>query len=95
MLLNWYDGASGHYIGAHRDDTRDLVVGSKIVTISLGEERTFRLRPLGLKGYKDYTMRSGEVIVVPWDTNLHWTHEVPSFRKHQGKRISVTLREFK
>lgn len=95
LLLNWYDGRKNHYIGAHRDDTRDLCDGSPIVTISLGQERIFRMRPYKQKGYKDITMRNGEVIVVPWDTNKTWTHEVPNFKKYQGKRISVTLRAYK
>jgi alkylated DNA repair dioxygenase AlkB len=44
LLLNWYDGQLGHYIGRHRDSTRNLVPSSGIVTVSLGEERVFRLR---------------------------------------------------
>lgn len=94
LLLNWYDGKKDHYIGAHRDDTRDLEVDSPIVTISLGQERVFRMRPYKKKGFKDITVRNGEVIVVPWKTNLAWTHEVPKFKKYDGKRISVTLRAF-
>src|SRR5687767_3257571 len=45
ILLNWYDGGLGHYIGRHRDSTENLVFESSIVTISLGEDRTFRIRP--------------------------------------------------
>jgi len=93
-LLNWYDGQQGHYIGAHRDDTRDLHKDSPIVTISLGQERIFRMRRIGQKGFKDFTVRNGEVLVIPWDTNLKWTHEVPSFKKYIGKRISITLRAY-
>lgn len=94
LLLNWYNGEQNHYIGAHRDDTRDLQSGSPIVTISLGEERVFRLRPWKGKGYKDLTVRHGEVLVIPWQTNLTWTHEVPALKKYKGKRISITLRAF-
>lgn len=94
MLLNWYDGQSNHYIGAHRDDMRDLLQDSPIVTISLGQERVFRMRPYKGTGFKDVTVRNGEVIVIPYDTNLHWTHEVPDFKKYDGKRISVTLRAY-
>lgn len=94
MLLNWYDGQSDHYIGAHRDDTRDLITGTPIVTISLGEERIFRMRPWKSKGFKNITLRHGDIIIIPWETNLSWTHEVPSFKKYQGKRISITIRAF-
>ena len=95
LLLNWYDGQKGHYIGAHKDDTRDLLIDSPIVTISLGEERVFRLRPYKGKGFKDIRLKNGEVIVIPWNTNLKWTHEVPHFKKYNEKRISITLRAYK
>jgi alkylated DNA repair dioxygenase AlkB len=94
LLLNWYDGQKAHYIGAHRDDTKDLYLYSPIVTISLGQERIFRMRKYKKKGFKDITIRNGEVIVVPWNTNKEWTHEVPSFKKYNGKRVSITLRAY-
>lgn len=94
LLLNWYDGSLGHYIGMHRDDIRDLKEGSPIVTISLGEERIFRFRPWKEKGFKDIVFQNDGVIVIPWLTNLKWTHEVPKFARYQGKRISITLRSY-
>lgn len=94
LLLNWYDGQKGHYIGAHKDDTRDLIPESPIVTISLGEERIFRMRPYQQSGFKNITVRNAEVIVIPWETNQSWTHEVPSFQKYKGKRVSITLRAY-
>jgi len=94
LLLNWYDGQKGHYIGAHRDDTRDLQPESPIVTISLGQERIFRMRRFRETGYQDFVMRHGTVITIPWETNKHWTHEVPKFKKYNDKRISVTLRAY-
>ncbi|OWY24980.1 2OG-Fe(II) oxygenase [Sphingobacteriales bacterium UPWRP_1] len=94
ILVNWYDGTKGHYIGAHRDDTRDLCNNSPIVTISLGEERIFRMRPYGKPGYKDFLFSNGQVIVIPYSTNELWTHEVPNFTKYTRKRISVTLRAY-
>lgn len=45
LMLTWYDGSLGHYIGKHRDSTQNMVPGAPIVTISLGEARLFRLRP--------------------------------------------------
>ncbi len=94
VLLNWYDGALGHYISAHRDSRRNLVAGAPIVTISLGEERVFRLRPYRGKGFTDLETRDGDVFVMPWATNLAWTHELPRFRRYRGRRISVTVRAF-
>ena len=94
ILLNWYDGSLGHYIGRHRDSIKNMVVGAPIVTISFGEARTFRLRPWKQSGYKDFPAPDGQVFVMPFVTNLAWTHEVPRSLRHQQRRISVTIRAF-
>ncbi len=84
MLLNWYDGTLNHYIGKHRDSTKDMVQGAPIVTVSLGEEHIFRLRPWKGSGKRDIAASRGTVFVMPFDTNLHWTHEVP----HVSERLA-------
>jgi alkylated DNA repair dioxygenase AlkB len=97
ILLNWYDGKLGHYIGRHRDSRVNMVTGAPIVTMSLGEERTFRLRswPSGRGNQAvDFETRNGAVFVMPFETNLAWTHEVPASKKRIGRRISITLRAF-
>lgn len=93
-LLNWYDGALGHYIGAHRDSTIGLADDSVIVMISLGEARVTRLRPAGGKGFTDFDSANGSVIVLPLTTNRRFKHEVPRFKRHTCRRISITLRSF-
>lgn len=94
LLLNWYDGALGHYIGRHRDATAPMIDGSPIVTLSLGEERVFRLRPYRGQNKTDVVVAHGAVVVIPFATNLAWTHEVPHFKRYQGRRVSLTLRAF-
>ncbi len=97
ILLNWYDGKLGHYIGRHRDSRVNMVISAPIVTMSLGEQRTFRLRPWpSSRGSRviDFETRNGTVLVMPFETNLAWTHEVPASKKRMGRRISVTLRGF-
>ena len=95
LLLNWYEGP-GHYIGPHHDDTRDMMHGVPIVTISFGETRMFRLtRGQGeAKQARDFEAANGAVFVVPYDTNLAWKHAVPKSARYRGRRISVTLRGF-
>lgn len=94
LLLNWYDGAAGHYIGKHRDSDVNRIEGSPIVTLSLGEARAFRLRPWRAEGFVDVAAVHGSVIVIPWETNRAFTHEVPASKKSLGRRISVTIRAF-
>ncbi|MEO0534709.1 MAG: alpha-ketoglutarate-dependent dioxygenase AlkB [Cyanobacteria bacterium P01_A01_bin.123] len=94
ILVTWYDGRLGHYIGKHRDSTQNMVAGAPIVTISLGQSRVFRLRPWQRKGYQDFPTDHGVVFIMPYRTNLAWIHEVPAFKKHQGRRIAIAFRAF-
>jgi len=94
LLINWYDGKLGHYIGRHRDSISNMVPGAPIVTVSLGESRTFRLRSRARKGFTDFPATDRTVFIMPFDTNLKWTHEVPTAAKNHGRRISITLRAF-
>lgn len=94
LLLNWYDGKLGHYIGKHRDTPNQLTKGAPIVTISFGESRVFRLRPWKGKGYQDFVLEDGCVVVLPFLTNESWTHEVLKASASTGRRVSVTLRAF-
>jgi alkylated DNA repair dioxygenase AlkB len=95
LLLNWYDAEHGHYIGKHRDSTINMIEGAPILTISLGSERVFRLRRWkSNEAPHDIPTGNGTVIVMPYDVNLAWTHEVPHNAKANGRRISITARAF-
>jgi len=95
LLLNWYDADHGHYIGKHRDSTINMVAGAPILTISLGAERVFRIRPWKAEGAThDIPTGNGTLIVMPYVVNLAWTHEVPHNAKAAGRRISITARAF-
>ncbi len=100
ILLNWYEGA-GHYIGRHRDSTKDMVPGAPIVTVSFGETRTFRLTRAEKRGKtwvvvetRDFPALHGTVFVMPYETNEVWKHGVPKAARYTGRRISVTFRAF-
>jgi alkylated DNA repair dioxygenase AlkB len=97
LLVNWYDGRLGHYIGPHRDSTTGLIPGTPIVTMSFGEERVLRLRKWE-KGKTsppvDLVVTDGSVVVIPWETNMAFTHEVPRLARYRGRRVSVTMRAF-
>lgn len=97
LLVNWYDGKMGHYIGRHRDSTHNLVPNSGIVTVSFGEERVFCLRRWPHRPEAqptDFRTGDGSVFVMPWATNRAFTHEVTASKRLAGRRISVTLRAF-
>lgn len=83
LLVNWYDGKLGHYIGPHHDSTTNIVGGVPIFTISLGEERVFRLTNPKSKETRDFVARDGTVFITPYDTNLAWKHAVPWVARYQ------------
>jgi len=95
ILLNWYEGG-GDYIGPHHDDTRDLIEGTPIMTVSFGESRTFRITCGKGKEKQtvDQSADNGTIFVMPWDTNQVWKHSVPKSKRYKGRRISVTFRAF-
>lgn len=96
ILLNWYDGATCDYIGAHHDKTKDIVPGSPIVTVSFGASRIFRLThgKTPDRQVRNFDATAGTVFVMPWDTNKAWKHEVPHRKSDSGRRVSVTFRAF-
>jgi hypothetical protein len=63
-----------------------------IVTISLGEERIFRLSRPKARTKREFVACHGMVFITPYDTNLAWKHGVPHFKKYTGRRISITIR---
>lgn len=95
LLVNWYEAERRHYIGKHRDSTVNMIEGAPIVTVSFGATRVFRVRPHRGTGMQDLTVAHGDVVVIPYATNLRWTHEVPHFARDQGRRVSVTFRAFR
>ena len=94
LLVNWYDGALKHYIGRHRDSRHGLQPDSPIVTVSLGASRVLRVRPWKGAGVHDFPVGDGSVIVLPYATNLAFTHEVLHTSAASGRRISLTFRAF-
>lgn len=94
LLFNWYDAAQRHYIGAHRDSEIGRIAGAPIVTLSFGAPRLFRFRRWKTRLTWDLEVADGSVVVIPWDVNRAYTHEVPHRARDTGRRISVTARAF-
>jgi alkylated DNA repair dioxygenase AlkB len=95
IVVNWYDGSLGHYIGPHRDSRQNMIVGAPIVMISAGETRTLRMRPWKQSAPRlDFPVANAAVALLPYATNLAWTHEIPRSACCQGRRVSITLRGF-
>ena len=101
ILVNWYhDGTD--YIGAHRDDEKQIILQSNVMTISFGAERKFRVRHIPIKGdiipelsKKDYIVTNNSFLIMGGHFQDEFKHEVPKTKKVFQSRISITLRKFK
>ena len=99
ILVNWYQDGN-HYIGAHRDDEKMIVPDSPILSISLGQERIFRIRKYKTKEIIDnILLRNKTVLAMLGKFNENYTHEIIKVLGEKGKnlksRISITFRRFK
>ncbi|MFY8149493.1 MAG: alpha-ketoglutarate-dependent dioxygenase AlkB family protein [Prochlorococcaceae cyanobacterium] len=95
LLLNLYRHGEDH-MGWHADDEPELDPGAPIASLSLGEARSFRLRPRP-GGNTDAAplsleLQSGDLLVMDPPTQRHWQHQLPPRRRRPGARINLTFR---
>jgi alkylated DNA repair dioxygenase AlkB len=90
-LLNLYhDGSEG--MAWHSDDERSLARHSTIASISLGAERTFRLKHKQLPLSTAILLEHGSLLTMKDTTQSHWLHCVPKSKKITTPRINLTFR---
>jgi len=93
-LLNLYeDGLS--YISYHKDNEKDMIEDSLIVSFSLGATRKFYLKNDETKEVEKLIHNEGEILVMEPLTQKEWMHSVPKESKVKEARISLTFRRFK
>jgi alkylated DNA repair dioxygenase AlkB len=92
-LMNLYrDGNDS--VAWHRDKIPASVVDPIVVILSVGEPRTFRLRPrTSGRSAPSHTFRlgHGDLLVTGGTTQRTWDHTVPKVAS-AGPRISITMR---
>jgi len=98
MLVNWYQDGS-HSIGRHRDDEKQLIPDSPIISFSLGATRKFRVRDYkDKKILQDIDMQHGDILVMGGKFQKDLTHEVPKITgkkgENTGPRINITFRQY-
>lgn len=99
VLVNWY-GDGNHYIGAHTDDEQQLVPLSPVLSVSLGQERIFRIRQKRTNDIVvDIPMPNNTYMIMGGKVQRNYLHEVPKVSGTKGsqmdKRINITFRVFK
>jgi alkylated DNA repair dioxygenase AlkB len=90
--LNFYrDGRDS--VAAHSDHLEEIVDGSPIALLSLGDTRRMTIRakkPPRRAMHID--LEAGSLLVMSYETQLHYTHEIPKTREPVGPRISLAFR---
>jgi len=90
--MNFYrDGRDS--VAWHRDKIPPSVSDPHVVIISVGEPRTFRLRPRGGGQGRSLSFRlgHGDLLVTGGTFQRTWEHSVPKVAS-AGPRISITMR---
>jgi alkylated DNA repair dioxygenase AlkB len=88
--INLYrDGADS--VAWHRDRIPVEIVDPRVALVSLGEPRTFLLRPFGGGKSRSFRLGQGDLLVTGGQTQRRFEHSVPKV-KTAGPRMSVVFR---
>jgi alkylated DNA repair dioxygenase AlkB len=88
--INLYrDGADS--VAWHRDRIPPEIVDPVVALVSLGEPRTFLLRPHGGGRSRAFRLGHGDLLVTGGQTQRRFEHSVPKV-KASGPRISLAFR---
>jgi alkylated DNA repair dioxygenase AlkB len=92
ILVNKYENGN-NYISAHSDDEKNLDKGG-VIAISHGVVRKFRIRDkVTKKIVMDIPTTSNNIIHMGGDFQKEFTHEIPTEKKVEGIRYSLTFRK--
>jgi alkylated DNA repair dioxygenase AlkB len=88
--LNLYrDGADS--VAWHRDRIPAVIANPVVALVSLGEPRTFLLRPHGGGRSRTFRLGQGDLLVTGGQTQRRFEHSVPKV-KASGPRMSLAFR---
>jgi alkylated DNA repair dioxygenase AlkB len=92
VLANLYrDGKDS--MGCHADDEKELGVNPVIASLSLGEERLFKMHHKKTKQTLDINLQHGDLLVMAGTCQQHWMHSIPKTKAHKAPRINLTFRK--
>lgn len=92
VLANLYrDGRDS--MGCHADDEKELGRNPLIASLSLGDERLFKLHHKKRKENLEINLGHGDLLVMSGALQHHWVHSIPKTRKLKRPRINLTFRK--
>lgn len=91
VLANLYrDGQDS--MGCHADDEKELGSQPTIASVSLGEERLFKLHHKITKQRLSINLQHGDLLIMGGTCQRLWLHSVPKTKTHKTARINLTFR---
>lgn len=92
VLANLYrDGRDS--MGCHADDEKELGLNPTIASLSLGEERLFKMHHKNARQSLDINLQHGDLLVVGGTCQRYWLHSVPKTKTLKTPRINLTFRK--
>ena len=91
VLVNRYRNGSD-MLGWHADDEPDLGAMPVLAAVSIGAERTFRIRPRGGGPSVGHVLGHGSLLVMWGYSQRDYKHCLPRTRRRVGERLSFTFR---
>jgi alkylated DNA repair dioxygenase AlkB len=79
-------------MGCHADDEKELGSTPIIASLSLGDERLFKLHHKKNKEIVDINLGHGDLLIMAGTIQNHWLHSVPKTKKLKTPRINLTFR---
>lgn len=81
-------------VAMHNDRLGDLVEGCPIALISLGETRRMHIRNKKHLATRrlDLDLAPGSLLLMSWETQMHYDHGIPKQTHPLGPRISLAFR---
>jgi len=94
VLANLYrDGRDS--MGCHADNEKELGRNPVIASLSLGDERLFRIAHNKTRHKLDILLGHGDLLIMAGALQHCWRHSLPKTRQHKTERINLTFRNIK
>ncbi len=92
VLANLYrDGNDS--MGCHADNEKELGANPTIASLSLGDERLFKLQHKKTKQKLNINLAHGDLLVMGGTCQRFWHHSVPKTKTFKKPRINLTFRK--
>lgn len=92
VLANLYrDGKDS--MGCHSDDEKELGINPLIASLSLGDERLFKMHHKKSKKVLNINLTHGDLLVMGGTCQHYWLHSVPKTKLVKSPRINLTFRK--